>query len=125
MTRQKKEILKKIDEIETFIAVDDELLWPDFQLVDSSVHSQDAGLEDVDLIDFLCGDDAHSPIHCVMLNFFPELIAHLLVELLGIIEPFILVVGRKDDRSGIHASCQASSSCLVASSFYDVFIQIG
>ena len=82
--------------IET-VAVDDELIWSDLQLVERTVHSQKAGMKDVDLIDLLRCDNTNSPRHRIVLNDLAELIAFLGCELFRVVEQRIVVVTRQDD----------------------------
>ena len=71
--------------IET-VAVDDKLLGSDLQLVERTVHSQKAGMKDVDLIDLLRSDNTNSPRHRIVLNDLAELIAFLGRKLFRVIE---------------------------------------
>lgn len=107
--------------IET-IAVDDKLLGSDLQLVERTVHSQKAGMKDVDLIDLLRSDNTNSPRHSIMLNDLAELIAFLGRKLFRVIEQRIIVVTRQDDGGSIDTACQASAAGLVTAGLYAISI---
>ena len=75
------------------VAIDDDGLGPHLELVEGTVHGQDGGVEDIDLVDLLRRDDAHGPCHRVALDILAQGIALAGGELLGVVEPFVVIVG--------------------------------
>ena len=102
------------------IAVHDDLLRAEFELVQGAVHGQDAGTKDVDAVYLLVRDDADSPSQSLTLDDLAEGIALALAELLGVVQQVVLEVGRQDDGGGIDRPRQTTSPSLVASGFKDV-----
>ena len=107
--------------IET-VAVDDKFLGSDLQLVERTVHGQETGMKNIDLIDLLRRDDADSPRHRIMLNDLSELIALLGRELFRVVEQRIVVVTRQDDGGSIDTACQASAAGLIAAGLNTISI---
>ena len=68
------------------VAIDDDFLRSQLELVEGAVHGQDAGTEYVDLVYLFVCDDAHCPGKCLSLYDFPEGITLLLAELLGVVQ---------------------------------------
>lgn len=104
------------------VAVDEEVLGTDAELRHGTVHGEDAGAEDVYLVDFLVGDHAHSPGKGFALDDFTQLVAVALGELLGVIQQVVLEILRQDDGSGIDGACKASAAGLVAAGFDSSFL---
>ena len=63
------------------VAVDDDGLWSDGQLVECAVHGQDGCVQDVYLVNLLWAHDAYSPTDRIALNLLTQLIATALSEL--------------------------------------------
>ena len=82
------------------------------------MHGEDAGIENIYLVDFPGGDYSHSPGDGITLDYLTEGIASLLGELLGVVEVGIAVVGREDDCGGIHTARKTTSTGLIATSLY-------
>ena len=100
------------------VAVDDDRLGTCGQLVESAVHGEEAGVEDVYLVDLLGCDHAHRPRHGVAYDLIAQSVASFLRELLRVVEQLVVVAGRQNDRRRINAARQASASCLIASCLY-------
>ena len=86
------------------IAVDDKRFGPHGELVEGAVHSEEAGVEDVDGVYLLGSDNAHSPGHSIALYLFAQGIAPFLGEFLRVIEGWIVIVTRQNDGSSIDAA---------------------
>ena len=89
------------------------------------MHGEDAGIEDINLVDFPGGDYSHSPGDGITLDYLTEGIASLLGELLGVVEVGIAIVGRKDDGGGIYTAGKATSARLIAAGFDQGGVIIG
>ena len=100
------------------IAVYYDCLGTHAQGIEGSVHGEDAGIEDVYLVDFPGSDNAKSPGYGIALDYLAQGIAPLLGELLGVVEVGIAVVGREDDGSGIDTAGKTTSTGLIATSLY-------
>ena len=107
--------------IET-IAVDDERLGTELQLVDCTVHGQETGVKDVYLIDFIGRDKADGPCQSVAFNLLPKCVATTVGELLAVVECRIIIAGRQNDSRGIHASGETTTPRLVATGLHHLFI---
>lgn len=105
------------------VAVYDEMLWAHLECIDGSVHGCDACAEDVHLVNLLWSDDAHSPRYGIALNLLAQTIALLRCELLGVVEHFVVIVGRQDDRRRIHAACKTASASFVTSCLHNVRLE--
>ena len=118
------------------VAVDEEVLGAYFQLSNGTVHGEDGGTEDVNLVDFLVGDHAHGPGKGFALDDFAEGVAMFLRELLGVVEhrkrhtppPFVHPlylrggIKWKDDGGGIDGAGKAATAGLVTAGFDDVWM---
>jgi len=107
------------------VAVDDEGLGTEGELVECAVHGEDAGAQDVDLVDFFGGDDSYGPVEGVVLDFGAEVVTLCGGELFGVVEAWVLVVFGEDDGCGIDASCEAAASGFVATGFDEVGVIVG
>ena len=72
------------------VAIHDDCLRTHLQLIQRTMHRQYRGVEDVDLVDLLRGDDAHRPGHSIALDDLTQLVALLLRQLLRIVEQIVL-----------------------------------
>ena len=82
------------------------------------MHGEDAGIENIYLVDFPGGDYSHSPGDGITLDYLTEGIASLLGELLGVVEVGIAVVGREDDSGCIYTASKTTAASLIAAGFY-------
>ena len=99
------------------VAIDHHVLGAYLQSVEGAVHGENRGVEDVDLVDLLGGDDAERPGESIAFDIFAQGIALLLGELLRVVEQGVRVVGREYHRCGIHIAGQASAASLIATRF--------
>ena len=104
------------------VAIDDDGLRADGELVEGAVHGEDGGVEDVYLVDFLRRDHADSPCHGVAHDDLAEGVALLLSELLGVVEGGVFIVGREDDGGGIDTAGKASAPRLVATGLHEALM---
>ena len=104
------------------VAIDDDGLRAHFQLIQCPMHGEDRGVEDIDLVDLLGGDDAHSPGYGIALDDLTQLIAALLRELLRVVEELVLITVGQDDGSSIDTACQAATTSLVAACLNLAFV---
>ena len=82
------------------------------------MHGEDAGIENVYLVDFLGSDNAKSPCNGIFLDYLAKGIAALLGELLGVVEKIVVIIRRKDDGCGIYTAGKTTAASLIATSFY-------
>ena len=82
------------------------------------MHGKNAGIEDINLVNFLGGDNAKSPGDCITLDYLAEGIASLLGELLGVVEKIVVIIRGKDDGCGIYTAGKTTAASLIATSFY-------
>ena len=75
------------------IAVHDNLLGANRQLVKGSMHGQYAGIEDIDLVYLLIVHNTHCPRNGIPLNDAAQLVTLLPTKLLGVVEQIIVIVG--------------------------------
>ena len=106
------------------VAVNDDGLGAERQLVEGAVHGQYAGVEDVDLVDFLGRHHAHGPRQGVALNLAAQLVTATGRELLRVVEGVVNVVFGQDYRRGIHAAGKAAPPRLVASGLYEACVHV-
>ena len=104
------------------VAVYDESLWPYAQSGNGTVHGEERGMKDVNLIDFLGCHYAYRPCHGIALYLLAKGITAPLSQLLRVVKVGVVIVGRQDDGGGIHAAGQATTPGLVATCLYKVFI---
>lgn len=104
------------------VAVHDDGFGTEREAVEGAVHGEDGGIEDVDMVYFLCRDYAYSPCEGITLYLLTEDIAFLLGELLGIIEHLIDVIVGQYDGSSEDGTNETTSSGFVASGFYLAFV---
>ena len=64
------------------VTVDDDGLRTDGELIEGTVHGEDGGIEDIDLVNLLRRDDAHGPRYRIALDDLTQLITALLRQLL-------------------------------------------
>ena len=100
------------------VAVDQQELRSDRKLLHSAVHGGDGGVEDVQFVNLLFGNEADGVGQRVPLNLRPQFLAHLAGELLGVVDAGIGVVGRQNDSCGHHRTGQTTATCLVAPALY-------
>ena len=104
------------------VAVYDESLWPYAQSGNGTVHGEERGMKDVNLIDFLGCHYAYRPRHGIALYLLAKGVATLLGQFLRVVELRIVVVGRQDDGCRINAASQATTPGLIAPCLNQVFI---
>ena len=96
------------------VPIDDDGLRAHLELIQGAVHGEDGGVEDIDLVDLLGGDNAYCPGKGVTLNDLPQLVSPLVGELLRVVQRLILIVGWEDYGRSIDTACQTATTCLVA-----------
>ena len=106
------------------VAIDDDGFGSHDELVESAMHGEEGGAEDVDAVDLLGGNNAHCPGEGIVLNLLAQFVALLGGELLGVVEGRIVVVGGQDDGGSIDASSQATTACLVAAGLNFIFVEM-
>ena len=99
------------------VAVHDDAFGARVELVEGAVHRKDRGTQDIDFIDFLRRSDAYAPSQSHAFYLFAQRVAHRRRELLGVVEQFVLIVGRQNNCGGLHAACQAAATGFVAAGF--------
>ena len=107
------------------VAVDEQVLRTDGELVDGAVHGQERGVEDVDFVDFLRRDDAHGPRQGLPLDDLAQSVSLVLGQLLGVVQQFVAEILRQDDGGGIDGARQTAATGLVAPGLGQIGIQIG
>lgn len=107
------------------VAVDEQVLGTYLQLGDGTVHGQERGVEDVDFINLLRGDDTHRPGQSLAFDDLAQGITLVFGQLLGVVEPLVAEVLGQDDGSSIYGSGQATAARFVATGFQKSGIQIG
>ena len=106
------------------VAIDDDGLRANHQLIQGTMHRKDGGIEDVDLVYLLRGDDSHGPGNGITFDDLPELITALLRQLLRVVEQVVLIVIRQDDGSRINTASQTTTSGFIAASFDLAYIVV-
>ena len=96
------------------VAIDQQRLGPDVQLVDGSVHGGDAGPQDIGLVYFPGAHHGHGPRHGLALDDGTQQVALVLGELFAVVDERVLEVWRQNDGGGCHRPGQAASSGFVA-----------
>ena len=104
------------------VAVNDKRFRTDAELCEGTVHGEEGGMKDIDLVDLLRCHDAYCPGHRLLLNLLPQGIALLLRQLLRVVEVGVVVVGRQDDGGSIDATGETATTGLVASGLHHTFI---
>ena len=104
------------------VAIDNDSLGAHLQTVKSTVHSKDAGVEDIDTVDFFGRNNAYRPSHSITLNLLAQCLSLLVGELLAVVEFVVMVIGRKDHGSGIDTAGKAATARLVTSRLYFIGI---
>jgi len=87
--------------IET-VSVDQQMLRTDRELIDSPVHRQKGGAENVYLVYLFGRHHSYRPCQRFFLYHFTKCVALLLGQLLRIIQQLILEISRKNDGGSIH-----------------------
>ncbi len=106
------------------VAVNDDFLRPHLQLVQRTVHGQDACIEDVYLVYLVIVHDAHRPCQRFALDDNTQLVAALLAQLLRVIEEGVRVSGREVGWRCIDGPGQPRSAGIVRSLRDDSFLII-
>ena len=96
------------------VAIDDDGLRTDSELVEGAVHGENRGIEDVDFVNFPGCDHSYRPCHGITHDDLTQGVALPLRELLGVIELVVGIVGRENDRRRIDAASETTASSLVA-----------
>ena len=91
-------------------------------MVNRPVHGQKTGVKDVYSVDFFGCDDPDSPSQSVTFNLRSQRVATAIGKFLAVVERGVLIIGRQNDGSGIHASGQTTTSSLIATGLYHLFI---
>ena len=104
------------------IAIHDNSLWTNLELIECPVHRQDTGIEDIDLIYLLGSNDSYSPSHGITLYLHAKSLPPLVCKLLAVVECFILITRRQNDSSGIDTASQTTTTSLIAAGLYKVLI---
>ena len=107
------------------VAVDDDRLGAHGELVERTVHGEEAGVEDVYAVDLLGRNHAHSPCHGVAHYLVAQRAACLLAKFLRVVEQSVVVVGRQNDGSSVHASSKTTATGFVAASLNEVGLVMG
>ena len=104
------------------VPVNQQMLRSDLQLRYGSVHGQKGSIQDINLIYFLGCHYPYSPGCSFFLDYRTQFITLFLCQFLGVIEHFILKSGRKNDGCSIDGSCQTTTTGLITTGFYQVFM---
>lgn len=104
------------------VAVDEQVLGTYLQLGDGTVHGQERGVEDVDFINLLRGNDTDSPGQSLAFDDLAQGITLAFGQLFGIVEQVVTEILGQNDGSGIYGSGQATAACFVASGFDELGI---
>lgn len=95
------------------------------QLVEGPVHGQDGGVEDIDFVNFLVRYRRYGPGHGIRLNDLAQGIAAMGRQLLAVVEPLVVIVGRQDDGRRKHRTGQTTATGFVASGLGLNFAEMG
>lgn len=92
------------------------------QLGYGEVHGFEGGFEDVDLVNFCVADLCDGPGECFFFDDYTEFVAGGFVELLGVVQDFVLKRTWKDDGCGEYRAGETSAAGFVAACFYEFFL---
>lgn len=104
------------------VSVDDNLLRPQFEPVEGTVHGKYAGTKNVDAVYFFIIDNANRPCQRLTLNHFTQGIAFLLAQLLRVVQHLAFEVGRQDNCCGKYRPRKASATGFVATGLNNIFM---
>lgn len=102
------------------VAVDDEVLGTQCELIYGTVHGKDGAAKDVELVDFFCRTRGNSPGEGIELDIVAQQITLAFGELLGVVEERMFIVLRQNDSSGIDGTGKTASTRLVAPCLDDI-----
>ena len=91
------------------------------QLIDGAVHGQERGVEDVDFIDFLLIYRCHGPGKRAGFDVGAQFFALRLVELLGIVEEWMIKARGQNDGRCEHGASKAATAGFIATGFDEAF----
>ena len=97
------------------VAVDDDVLGAEGQLVQCQVHGGNGGVEDVDFVDFVVVDGGYGPGCGFRFNDVAQFFPLPGGQLFGVVEQFIGKIVREDDGGSKNRPRQASPSGFVTS----------
>ena len=102
------------------VAVHQDVFGARGELIQSAMHRQNGGAQDVDLVDLFVVHDADGPGQSLTLDDGTQFVAHALRELLRVVETLQFArgdveIGRQDDGGREDGSGQTSASGFVAS----------
>ena len=97
------------------IAINQQMLRTNRQLVYSSMHGQKRGVQYINLI-YLCRQHhSYRPCQGIALYLFAKGIALMLGQFLRIVKTLVYIIGGKNDCRRIYSASQTASSILIAS----------
>ena len=102
------------------ISVHDEELRSHAEGVESAVHREDGGVQDVDAVNFLGRHAGNRPSERIALNDGAEFSTATVGQLLGIVEFVVFIVGREYHGGGKDFACQTSAPGFVKSGFKEM-----
>ena len=88
------------------------------------MHGQDGGVEYVDAVNLFDRGHAYGPSHGVALNHFAQSIALVWGELLGVVEDFVVIVGRQNHGRRIDITGQAPTPGFIHTCLNEAFLVI-
>ena len=95
------------------IAVYQQALWFYSELVKSPVHCRKGSIQNIDLVDFMWVYSCYGPGQCCFLNYLPEFIANICIQLFAVIQQGNGLRLIKNDCRRKYRSGKTSSSCLI------------
>ena len=84
------------------VSVDEQMLRTQLQPVDSTMHGEKRGVQDVYLINFLRRDNSHRPRQSLFFYNFTQGIPLLFGKLFGVVQQFVLEVFGQDNGGSIN-----------------------
>ena len=91
------------------------------QFVQSPMHRQKRGIQNVYLVNFVIVNNTNRPRHRIVLDLSAELFPFFIAQLLGIIQISIVVIWRKNHCCGLHRTSKTTPSGLITASFNTIF----
>ena len=106
------------------VTVDKQMLRAQLQPVNSAMHGKEGSVQDIYLVNLLGGDNTYRPCQRFFLDDLAQSVALLLGKLLGIVQQIVLEVFGQNNGGGIYGAGKTAASGLIATGFYQFFVQI-
>src|SRR5574344_2522809 len=102
------------------IAIYDDIFGTQLELIERPVHGEDTGVENIDFVDFIGGDDAYSPCQGIPLHNLTQGITPFFGELFRVVELIVHIIFRQYHGGGIHAARQTTATSFIAASLNQI-----